>query len=65
MSALLAHAKALRALAEGFAQASEDCGDDANGYLLARISQAHVRAATALEQQARDEATGNGPVRLT
>lgn len=51
MSALLAHAKAARALAEGYAQAALDCGDEGLGLLLARMSQAHGLAAKSLDEQ--------------
>lgn len=56
MSVLLGHAKAARALAEAFAFEANECGDDRNGLLLARISAAYSRGARNMDDAAKAEA---------
>lgn len=64
MSALIGHAKALRALAEGFLEqakfAAEYPDEKANSVpdILHRTGLAHLAAADRLEAQAKDEASG-------
>lgn len=59
MSALDAHAQAARIMGRVFGEAAEDCGDEGNALLLARLSWSYTTAAERMEAEIRGGADAN------